>query len=152
MSLTHLVCEVPAGVFADKVGRKYSLLIHSSFATLTMFLYWIGDTFWVFLLASITYGIAGAFLSGSRQALMFDSLKILGRTKDFKKHNGAMLWYSHILSACVLLVIPAIYAWNPKLPFLIGIVFELWYTIDTITLTHKIICIMSWEYTMSWNK
>lgn len=69
MSLTHMLSEVPAGIFADKIGRKQSLLIHSFLGALTMFLYWVGNTFWIFLLASVAYGIAGAFLSGV--ALLF---------------------------------------------------------------------------------
>lgn len=125
MSLAHLLCEVPAGVFADKYGRKRSLLIHSSLGALTMLLYWLGNSFWPFLIASVAYGVAGAFLSGSRQALMFDSLKAMKREREFKQRNGGMLLYSHLVNACVLLFIPWLYSLDAKLPFLIGIAFEL---------------------------
>lgn len=125
MSIIHFSTEIHGGIFADIHGKKLSLILHSVFATLTMLFYFIGDSFSWFLIASIMYGISGAFISGTRNALLYDTLSQLGRTSEFKKFNGKVLFYSHIVNAFVLLAIPFIYTINVKLPFLIGIGFFL---------------------------
>jgi MFS family permease len=125
MSVLTLATEVHGGIFADLKGKKSSLILHSVFGILTMSFYFLGNSFWWYLIASICYGLGGAFISGTRGALMYDSLKEDGRTKLFKKYNGKMIFYSHIFNALVLLVIPVIYTFNVKLPFLIGIGFFL---------------------------
>ncbi len=88
-----------------------------------MLFYFIGNSFIWFLLASIMYGIGSAFITGTRNALLYDTLRKLKRTAEFKKFNGRVLLYSHVINALVLLAIPAIYIINVKLPFLIGIGF-----------------------------
>ena len=123
MSIIHMATEVHGGIFADIHGKKTSLILHSVFGTLTMLFYFIGDSFAWFLLASVMYGIAGAFITGTRNALLYDTLTKLNRASEFKKFNGKVLLYSHVVNALVLLAIPVIYTINAKLPFLIGIGF-----------------------------
>lgn len=125
MSIIRITTEVHGGIFADIHGKKTSLLLHSVFGMLTMFFYFIGNSFTWFLLASISYGIAGAFISGTRNALLYDTLTKLNRSSEFKKFNGKILLYSHTVNALVLLAIPVLYTFNTKLPFLIGIGFFL---------------------------
>ena len=122
-SIIHLSTEIHGGIFSDLHGKKTSLILHSIFGTLTMFFYWIGDSFTYFLIASIMYGIAGSFISGTRNALLYDTLTQLNETPKFKKYNGKILLYSHIVNAIFLLIIPIIYNENSKLPFIIGIFF-----------------------------
>ena len=69
ISVISMATEVHGGIFADIHGKKTSLILHSVFGTLTMLFYFVGDSFSWFLLASVMYGIAGAFISGTRNAL-----------------------------------------------------------------------------------
>jgi MFS family permease len=124
MAIVALIFEIHGGVFADTYGRRISLLLSSVFSFLTMFFYFIGDSFPFFFIASIIYGLSFAFTSGTRQSLMYDTLLNLKREKEFKKFNGRMVLYSHAVNASVLLAIPLIYVINPKLPFLIGMGFS----------------------------
>lgn len=71
----------------------------------------------------MSYGIAGAFISGTKSSLLYDTLNNLDLESKFQKFNGRVLLYSYLVNAIVLLFIPAIYSINPKLPFLIGIGF-----------------------------
>ena len=84
-SIIHLSTEVHGGIFADIHGKKLSLILHSIFGALTMLFYFIGNTFAWFLLASVMYGLAGAFITGTRNALLYDTLIKLKRTSEFKK-------------------------------------------------------------------
>jgi MFS family permease len=123
MSVTTLATEIHGGIFTDLHGKKISLAITSLLGTLTMLLYYIGNSFEYFLIASLLYGLSGAFISGTRNALLYDTLLKLGRVSEFKKFNGRQLLYSHSVNAVILLMIPLVYVIDPKLPFLIGILF-----------------------------
>lgn len=124
MAVVSLIFEIHGGVFADTYGRRISLLLSSVFGFLTMFFYFIGDSFPFFFVASIIYGLSFAFTSGTRQSLMYDTLLRLKRESEFKKFNGRMVLYSHTVNASILLAIPLIYVIGPKLPFLIGMGFS----------------------------
>lgn len=123
MALLHLVTEVHGGAFADRYGKKTSLTLHTVFGFLTMLFYFIGDSFSWFLIASIMYGIGGAFITGTKSSMLYDTLKSIKKEDQFKKYNGKVLLYSHLVNAAVLLVIPVLYTFNVKLPFLIGMLF-----------------------------
>ncbi|MDP2749441.1 MAG: MFS transporter [Nanoarchaeota archaeon] len=123
VAIFSLLLEIPGGIFADLNGRKNSLLISSFFGLLTMLLYFFGNSFYFFLIASVAYGISGAFISGTRESLLYDTLKKLKKTAQFKKYNGRNLFYSHFFNALILLAIPVLYVYDQKLPFLIGILF-----------------------------
>lgn len=123
MSIVTIILEVPGGIFADSYGKKLTLIISSFFGLLTMLFYYLGNSFIYFLIAAIFYGISGAFITGTRGSLMYDSLLKLKKEKSFKKYNGKMLFYSHIINGLILLCVPWLYTINNKLPFLIGIFF-----------------------------
>ncbi len=126
VAVTYIIqvsTEIHGGIFADLHGRKLSLLISSLFGFLTMLFYFIGDSFVYFFIASVMYGISGAFITGTRPSLLYSTLEKLNKTHNFKKYNGKMLFYSHLFNALVLLLIPVLYTYNVKLPFLIGMLF-----------------------------
>ena len=135
MAIATIITEIHGGIFADIYGRKLSLALHSVFGILTMFFYFIGNSFEYFLIASITYGLAGAFISGTRNSILYDTLLKKKKEKDFKKYSGKIMFYSHIFNAFFLLIIPVIYVFNVKLPFLIGILFFAISLIAAILLT-----------------
>lgn len=72
--LPILVLEVPSGSIADYWSRKgCSCLFHILFG-IAMFLYAIGDNFFIFASAEMLGGIAVSFQTGSETALIYDSL------------------------------------------------------------------------------
>ena len=82
--LSKALSEVPTGVVADKFSRKYSILI----GYVVLLLCWFGilavGDFWsiAFLMAGM--GIGGSFISGADDALLYDSLKELNKSDEFK--------------------------------------------------------------------
>jgi MFS family permease len=80
--------EVPTGALADRFGRKKSLVIGSfchSFAYLLIFL---SNSFILFNLGEIIAGISMSFAYGADSALAYDTLKGLGREKEYQKVEG----------------------------------------------------------------
>jgi len=83
-----LLLEVPSGAFADKYGRKTSIILSSLFVFFGHLTYALGYTFFVFLIAETIYGIAVSLWSGTDSAFLYDTLKNLKREKEFKKVFG----------------------------------------------------------------
>lgn len=72
------VLEVPTGVFSDLIGRKKSYIIACFCFSLSMFVYYLSGTFWMFVIAELIAALAHSFFSGSLEAWLVDSLKYYG--------------------------------------------------------------------------
>jgi len=83
-----LLAEVPTGVLADKIGRKWSVIIALFIQAAGEFLYLFADSYLVFALIAALAGIGYAFFSGAGEALMYDSLPKDNRETLMKKAMG----------------------------------------------------------------
>ncbi len=84
-SITIVLSEVPTGVFADKYGRKNSILVGIFLHIIGILLFVaLGPNFWVFFASEIIWGVALSFVSGADRALAFDSLVETKREKGAK--------------------------------------------------------------------
>ena len=100
--ISVLLMEIPTGIIADKIGRKYSLSI------LTL-LYLIGNIWTIyahsyqeFIFIQVLFGIGIAFGSGAIEALVYDSLKYQKKEQEMGKVWGSI--NSYFLIAMVLAV------------------------------------------------
>lgn len=82
------IMEVPTGVIADKIGRKYSLALGGLTVAIAALIYGSVPRFEIFLLGEFLFGVAMAFMSGADNALLYDSLKESGRENESKKIFG----------------------------------------------------------------
>lgn len=80
LSASILLFEIPTGAFADLIGRKWSIVIGQILFVTQYLVIAISKSFEGFLVASAIFGIAYAFVSGSRQALLYDTLKEIKKT------------------------------------------------------------------------
>lgn len=69
-----LVCEVPAGVFADTISRKWSLVISQVLMGTAMLSTGLVDSFPALLATQVLWGISWTFASGSDVAWITDEL------------------------------------------------------------------------------
>ena len=76
--------EIPTGVVADRVGRKYSLFLGSLIGAIGFAAYTIAPNFYWFLLGEFIVAIALAFMSGADTALIYDLLKKQKKQKQAK--------------------------------------------------------------------
>ena len=86
--LTSLSMEVPTGVVADVFGRKISRLLGIFSYFVYIFIMLFSGNFTVILIGFIFCGLAFTFESGSGEALVYDSLKLMGEEDRFMKVNG----------------------------------------------------------------
>jgi len=89
-ALTVTFLEIPSGILSDKFGRKRMILAFYALATIELTILLFAHSFWHFATAVFLAGVGKALASGSRNALLYDSLLSGGKQGDFEKHWGRM--------------------------------------------------------------
>jgi len=80
--------EVPTGVLADKVGRKWSIATATFLLMCAEFLFIFARDFGWYIVISLFTGTAFAFASGAVEAMVYDSLPEEGRDHAMKRAMG----------------------------------------------------------------
>ena len=88
--LVLFVCQMPTGVFADHIGRKYSLGLGCFLSAIGTVVYTSRPDFLVFMWAETFFGLGCAFVAGADQAFIFETLTELGRTDRKEWAFGTM--------------------------------------------------------------
>jgi len=86
--ISALILELPTGALADLIGRKKSICISFFVSGLAYFLFAYADSFYWFLIAGLGFGLGDALLSGSLEALVFDTLKQNKKEHTFSEVNN----------------------------------------------------------------
>lgn len=87
-SLTGLVLEIPCGVLADRMSRRWLLAI-SQLLRAGGFLVWLAfPGFWGFLIGLTLWGMKSATMSGAFEAVVYDELKAMDRVAEYAKVFG----------------------------------------------------------------
>lgn len=86
--LTSLTMEVPTGIIADVFGRKISRVLGILSYVVYVFIMIYSNNFIVILIGFIFCGLSYTFESGSGEALVYDSLKLMNQEEKFMKVNG----------------------------------------------------------------
>jgi MFS family permease len=83
-----LLLDVPSGILADKWSRKYTLILGAICLALATIIYGYSNSFWVYAAGTLPYGLYIVLLSGTFGALTYDSLKELGKEREYSKVQG----------------------------------------------------------------
>ena len=85
-SITTTLMEIPTGIFSDKVGRRRTL-IYAAITILICFFLWAlagqVQQVWMLFVGAFLWGTSDALLSGTDEALMYETMEELGRKEDF---------------------------------------------------------------------
>lgn len=87
-AVSVVILEVPTGMVADRLGKRTSLLAACAVLFVSFVGYALGTNFWQFLAAEIGAAIGAALYSGANTALLYDSLKSLGREEEYTRVQG----------------------------------------------------------------
>lgn len=87
-ALLIVLLEVPSGYFADRFGRKRSLLIGSIVGALGLMIYSLASGFYPFLFAEALLGVGASFISGADTAMAYDSFLEMNRKDDYLKFEA----------------------------------------------------------------
>ncbi len=111
-----MLAEVPTGAIADRFGRRVSLMLGSALLAVAVFVFGIADNYAVILISYTAWGLALTFQSGADAAILYDSLKLVGREEDFQKINSR-LWALTSLAVLMAILIGAPIAAATSLSF-----------------------------------
>jgi MFS family permease len=89
-SVCIIVFEVPSGYFADRLGRRQSMLIGTISAAIGFGIYAFSDTLPEILCAQFFIAIGGSFISGSDTALLYDTLIELKQADQYQRIAGRL--------------------------------------------------------------
>jgi MFS family permease len=121
-SVVQIILQMPAGYLADKWGSRRAILLGSSLGMLSPLFYIFLPNFAGGLIASLLFFGGYAFISGSIEAFMHDTLLALGKEKQYARVMGRAQSYGLIGNVVLITLVPATYAINHNLPFLLGFV------------------------------
>jgi len=74
--IATIIFEIPTGVFADRHGRKKSLLISFFLFSLLSLIWFFTQNFYLLICLSVMGGFAYTFQSGAKESLLIDSLNL----------------------------------------------------------------------------
>jgi len=80
-SLTLMTLEIPTGYFADKAGRKTSILLGATLGFSGYLVYSFSFGFWQFVVAEVILGVSQSLVSGADSAMLYDTLAA-GKLKE----------------------------------------------------------------------
>lgn len=133
-AMTLVILEVPSGYFADRMGRKKSIVTGAVLNVLGFYLYASFQTFWQFALANIVIGVGYAFISGADSALLYESLEQIKKLEIYKKVQGANFSWGRIASVTSTLLGGWLVTVEPRLPFYLTVPFFVLLLLNSLTL------------------
>ncbi len=116
-----LIMEYPSGYISDHLGYRRSLLIACGFGLIGWGAYLFAQNFWHVVGAELLLGVSHAFISGSDNALLYETLRADGQTELYTRCDGRMAGWAQIGEAGGALCAGLLYVANPLLPFMIQI-------------------------------
>lgn len=122
-AISVIVFEVPTGALADRIGRKYSLILGSIFWSISLIVYILGDSFLIFAIAEIVFSLGATFKSGADTALIYDTLALVKRENEFQKIEGHARSLALYAQAFGSIIAGFVYEVNGNLPLIISIGF-----------------------------
>ncbi len=132
--ITTLILEVPSGAFADLYGRKVSMFIGVLFLAFGLSIAALFSTFKIFMIAAIVFGVGMAFISGAYNALIYDSLKKLGREKEYLKITTKEETIFLAIGLISAYFGPYLFSFNVRWPYYISSIAAFIWAISVLTL------------------
>ncbi|PIR61816.1 MAG: hypothetical protein COU66_01900 [Candidatus Pacebacteria bacterium CG10_big_fil_rev_8_21_14_0_10_44_11] len=86
--LSSAMFEVPTGIWSDKIGRKYTVVLGSWFRVIAFIFYAIGLSYGWLVAGAIVEGLSRALYSGNNDALLYDTLADEHKQESYDVFQG----------------------------------------------------------------
>ncbi len=118
-SIFFFIFTIPCGAFSDLLNKNFSIFFGTIMVAVSMMIIGIGNSYFIFLAGNFIWAIGDGFLYSARGALMYDSIKQVGKEHEYLKISGR----SNIFSVFPLILSgflgPILFLNNPRLPWLL---------------------------------
>lgn len=119
--LGFIFLEVPSGALADLIGRKKTVAVGGLFYAGSISWFACMDSPFDVWGANITWMVGASLCSGADTALLYDSLKEVGREHEYKQIEGAVVGNRLFLTALTALATGFLAEQHLRLPLLLSI-------------------------------
>lgn len=85
-----LTSDIPAGVFADRFGRKNSLLASSLFGMLSAVTFLLGNSVWLFAIGFLFSALSYSFSGGADASIAYESAVLSGQEANYRTIAGRL--------------------------------------------------------------
>ena len=90
---------VPAGRFADKIGKKWALFAANIIYTIGTLLIATGDSMPVFVVAEVLYSLAIALDMSTHSAFLFEFLRSQGKENEYYRYDALGMFMALVIGA-----------------------------------------------------
>ncbi len=87
-SMTLMALEIPTGYFADRAGRKTSIILGASLGFSGYLVYSFSFGFWQFVIAAVILGVSQSLVSGADSAMLYDTLAVAKQKDKYIQLEG----------------------------------------------------------------
>lgn len=115
-----LVAEIPSGALADLLGRKRQLQIGLLLMSAGFLTQGFAEAYWYILVGMTMFTVGMALVSGSDDALVYDSLDGEGRSNLWDRIIARKFQIMHIVTIASYLIGGLLYVMNLRLPFIMA--------------------------------
>jgi MFS family permease len=117
--LAMALFEFPSGYLADRIGYRRTLVIAAILNTIGWSLYSRAEGIGGVILGEVVLGIGLSLISGSDQALLYESLKETDRESKYGQWNGRVRFWGQLGEGSAALVAGVLFAHWSRLPFVV---------------------------------
>lgn len=118
MIVTSTVTEIPTGALADLFGKKKTISLAMLIISLGSIFMGYAPSIYILSVAIFILTIGSSLLSGTVEALVYDSLRDIGKTKTYNKTIANISSIKNIAIAFSSIVGGYLYTISPGLPFI----------------------------------
>lgn len=119
-AIVQFVMEIPSGYIADRWGHKQSIAFGSFISAVSVLPYIFFPGFLGGLIASCLFFGGYAFVSGTIQAFIHETLLSLERDHEYSVIMGRAQSFGLLGNIILVSLVPLTYVIHPKLPFILG--------------------------------
>jgi len=121
---SSILFDVPTSWISDNWRRKHSLALGAAFIFLALCIFGLAKNIWAVIACNVVWGIGYSLLNGTNTALIYDSLLVMGREKEFQKWDGRRLACSLYGTAVAGTIGGYAYEKNNFLPIYLSLLFH----------------------------
>ncbi|SSC13747.1 Arabinose efflux permease family protein [Mesotoga infera] len=120
-AVSVVLFEVPTGSIADRVSRKFSLVISSLIMGIGLSMYIFMKGFAAFAIAEVLFGLGLTFSSGADSAILYESLSRIGRKGEYSNIEAVSMSQIFAGQAAGSVASGFLYSLSPYIPFWISV-------------------------------
>lgn len=130
--LVAVLLEVPSGAISDVFGKKQTLIFANlAFAACCLILI-DASTFSALLIGNMVMFMGYAFMSGAKEAILYDSLLDIGKTDEYDEVLGKVNTITIVTTILTIFAGGLLYRLNPAGPFWAWLVFSVFAIVTLI--------------------